>query len=317
LPYHPQLNPAPGEEKYSLSPCWQSIGRKLVDLPVGRLLKPYARKVAAVTEIPGKLTIRRNPRTSATANCEGISVVSANLWHDWPLFRRLPERLMAFARMVEQERIDILLLQEVASKSDLHAGEWLADRLGMAYVYGRANGHTSIGFEEGLALLSRFPLEDPHIERLGNSWNPFIHRAALGARVDTPCGEISAFSVHLSLTPRENAHQQEKLRQLIDRWSNGHPVVVGGDFNASETTARIKQAKADWLDTYRHLHPKGDGTTHFIHWPWGGVAWKHRLDYIFLEDREPRWQVVESRHLLVPGEFHSDHRAVLTRLVTG
>ncbi len=41
---------------------------------------------------------------------------------------------------------------------------------------------------------------------------------------------------------------------------------------------------------------------------------RKRLDYIFLHAREPDWQVVETRHITTPGEPHSDHSAVLTRL---
>jgi exonuclease III len=43
--------------------------------------------------------------------------------------------------MVESEAADIVLLQEVARTTKLKVDEWLAERLGMGYVYARANGH--------------------------------------------------------------------------------------------------------------------------------------------------------------------------------
>jgi endonuclease/exonuclease/phosphatase family metal-dependent hydrolase len=68
------------------------------------------------------------------------------------------------------------------------------------------------------------------------------------------------------------------------------------------------------LDTFRHLHPKADGTTHELRWPWGGLLRRHRLDYIFLRPGARGWRVLETCHLDAANGPHSDHRAVLTRL---
>jgi endonuclease/exonuclease/phosphatase (EEP) superfamily protein YafD len=69
----------------------------------------------------------------------------------------------------------------------------------------------------------------------------------------------------------------------------------------------------NWLDTFRHLHPHDHGATHLWHWPWGGVARRLRLDYIFLRSGNLGWEVCETRHLEPPGNAGSDHRAVLSR----
>jgi endonuclease/exonuclease/phosphatase family metal-dependent hydrolase len=71
------------------------------------------------------------------------------------------------------------------------------------------------------------------------------------------------------------------------------------------------------VDTFRHLHPDADGTTHELNWPWGGRLRRHRLDYIFLSSQGQAWRAIEARHLVTPTEPHSDHRAVLARLVSG
>jgi endonuclease/exonuclease/phosphatase family metal-dependent hydrolase len=97
----------------------------------------------------------------------------------------------------------------------------------------------------------------------------------------------------------------------------GQPAVIGGDYNAPEQRAEIRSAQRAWLDTFRHLHPDADGTTHEIFWPWGRLLRRHRLDYIFFQAgaAPPReWRVLETRHLDAPGGPHSDHRAVLTQL---
>ena len=83
----------------------------------------------------------------------------------------------------------------------------------MAYVYSRANGHhKGIGFEEGLAVFSSFPLKTPRLRHLEPSFRPFVRRLVLGAEVETPRVELPVFSVHLSLLPSHNAAQVQLLQ---------------------------------------------------------------------------------------------------------
>lgn len=247
--------------------------------------------------------------------CGVMSVMSANLWHDWPRFKDLEKRLEAFAALAESERTDLLLLQEVARIPSFHADEWLAERLKMAYVYSRANGSQRLGFEEGLGVYSRFPLKRlPYIRQMGQAHNPFSRRLALGVEVDTPCGEIMAFSTHLGLARKQNAKQLRELHGWVGDVSAGRSAVIAGDFNAPEHTHQIRHVRSTWLDTFREIHTHGHAPTYEIRWPWGGVFISHRLDYIFLQPGKPSWQVVEVRHLDAPDGSHSDHRAVLARL---
>ncbi len=243
-----------------------------------------------------------------------LTVLSANLFHDWPRHRRLQERLEAVAQLIEENSVDVALLQEVARTRELRADQWLAERLGMAYVYSRANGHESaIGFEEGLAIFSRFPLESPSLAEL-RPGSPVTRRLGLGAWVKTMCGDLQVFSVHLGLLPHHNAAQLTHLRELITTSHQQHPVLIGGDFNAHEDTPQIMQAKQSWVDTFRHLHPEADGITHEIRWPWGKSGRKRRLDYLFLKPGNMTWSIQKACHLDAPGGPHSDHRAVLTQL---
>jgi len=286
----------------------------MLKLPGMYRLRPWARKITAVAEIPDQPSVKRQWEREQARAFRGISVMSANLWHDWPRFRKLPERMEAFAQLVEDQGADILLLQEVARKPDLHVDEWLAERLEMGYVYSRANGHKHIGFEEGIAIFSRFPLASPSLVQLGVQGNPFVRRMALGARVDTPCGDLIAYSVHLGLRSRDNTRQVAHLRHWVSQAGPARPALVGGDFNSHETSRQIRGASSAWLDTYRDVNPDGEAHTHTLRWPWGGVIRRHRLDYIFLVSEQAEWQVLDTRHLSTPGLAHSDHHAVLTRL---
>jgi endonuclease/exonuclease/phosphatase family metal-dependent hydrolase len=242
-------------------------------------------------------------------------VLSANLCHDWPRQRRWQPRLEALAQLAEAEGADVLLLQEVSRTSSFHADAWLARRLRMAGLYARANGHAqAIGFEEGVAVFSRFPLQAPRLRQFLSRANPFVRRVALGATVSTPCGPLLAVSVHLSLAPRSNARQLAALPGWVAEQAGAGLAVVGGDFNAPEKRPGIGRARRAWLDTFRHLHPHADGATHELRWPWGGILRRQRLDYIFLHAGLRPWAVLEARHLETPGGPHSDHRAVLARL---
>jgi endonuclease/exonuclease/phosphatase family metal-dependent hydrolase len=268
-----------------------------------------------VVEPAGRASSARKSIRASYRRDEAVTMLSANLWHDWPRHRRLLQRLEAFARLVESEEVDVLLLQEVARTPDVRTDQWLAERLQMAYVYSRANGHhRGIGFEEGLAVFSRFPLKAPRIQQLEPSFKPFVHRLVLGAEVETPQGDLPVFSVHLSLLPSHNAAQVQLLQDWVTSIAGDRSALIGGDFNAHEHAAQITDMRQTWLDVYRHIHPKTEGATHELRVFSKGRARRRRLDYIFLFPGDRRWEVLEARHLDAPDGPHSDHRAVLARL---
>jgi endonuclease/exonuclease/phosphatase family metal-dependent hydrolase len=289
--------------------------RRVLRLPIFRLLSPVIDQTLSVVEPNGSETSGdRSIRTSHRRD-DAITVLSANLWHDWPRHRRLLQRLKAFARLVETEKVDILLLQEVARTPDVRTDQWLAERLNMAYVYSRANGHhRGIGFEEGLAVFSRFPLKAPRLRHLEPSFKPFVHRLVLGAEVETPQAKLPVFSVHLSLLPSHNAAQVQLLQDWVTSVTGNRSALIGGDFNVNEHAAQIAHMRQTWLDVYRHIHPKTDGTTHELRLFSRGRARRRRLDYIFFFPGGHRWKVLGARHLDGPDGPHSDHRAVLARI---
>jgi len=273
------------------------------------------RKAYLVTEPLSRLSIRGKPIRPSCRGGDILTVLSANLWHDWPRFRRLSQRLEAFVRLVEVEKVDILLLQEVARTPDMCVDQWLAERLRMAYVYSRANGHhKGIGFEEGLAVFSHYPLDAPRLKQLKPNFEPFARRLVLGADVKTPRGSLPVFSVHLSLLPHHNATQVQCLQSWVASIAGERPALIGGDFNAREHSSQITRIRRTWLDVFRYLHPHADGTTHELRLPWRSQASRRRLDYIFLYPGDCQWKVLEACHLDAPGGPHSDHRAVLTKL---
>lgn len=303
-------------------PFWSRILDLLPDAiarrPVAGNPQTLAGRLRAVTRPGGPLFLQPQPDQLRPLEKESraLTVVSANLWHDWPQHRRQEERLEQFARLVESENVDVALLQEVSRRPDLHADEWLAERLGMAYAYARANGHRgAIGFEEGLAIFSRFPLRDAALRHLSGGRASFTRRLALTASLDTPFGALDVFSVHLGLLPWHNADQVDRLLAWVGgRTSDRRPAIVGGDFNAHEDAPQLLRARNRWLDLFRHHHPEKDGTTYQWTSPLGTPHLRRRLDYLFMVQNGHDWRVLDVRHLDAAAADHSDHRAVLAHL---
>ena len=299
----------------SISSLLRSAGRSLLRSPVFRCLHPIAQKIRNVSQSAGQLSIRFSPEHEIESRpVDDLTIMSANLCHGWPNQDNLLSRLESFAQLVDKHQASIILLQEVSRTPQFKVDEWLSERLGMAYVYSRANGHKSIGFEEGVAVFSRYPLKAPHLKEFSNSLNPFVRRVALGAFIDTPYGSFPFFSVHLGITPHENAAQVINLREWVCEITGALPAFIGGDFNSHETTPQIRYAQGKWVDTFRYVHPEIDGSTHELRWPWGGLLRLSRLDYIFLKGGDKSWRVLDAQHLDSPERPHSDHRAVITRL---
>lgn len=294
-------------------------GNKSLNSSILQKIKPFAQRILSVVEPSGRILLLDNPgNQEIKKQNEHITILTANLWHDWPRRRRLRERLECFVELIKSEEVDIVLLQELARTPEFAADEWLSNQLGMAYVYSRANGHAhGIGFEEGLAVFSRFPLRKPRLAQLSDQRNPFIRRIALGTSIETTWGEFIAFSVHLGLNGRQNENQFSRLISWVEKQSGNIPAVIGGDFNAQEHTRQVRNAQESWQDTYRNIHPGTDGYTHEIRWPWGGILKQSRLDYLFLKKGNHTWNVFEARQLDIEYCQVSDHKPVLIKARIG
>lgn len=274
----------------------------------------WARRALAVMQPSTHIRSRQSPSAIFQIPSNYLTVLSANLWHDWPFRRKLPERLEAFARLVEAEKADVVLLQEVIRTPDFSADEWLADRLGMAYAYSRVNGDEgSIGFEEGLAIFSRHPILDPETRHLGLK-SGVTRRLALASEVKSPLGKLLAVSVHLGFLRNRNRSQLADLFGWVKNMAGGRTTLIGGDFNSHETSKQITKAQRSWIDTFRSIHPNADGTTFELRWPWGKSIFRRRFDYIFLQQGFSNWHVLEARHIGTGENHHSDHSTVVARI---
>ncbi|MFN2167981.1 MAG: endonuclease/exonuclease/phosphatase family protein, partial [Anaerolineae bacterium] len=217
-----------------------------------------------------------------------------------------------------------VLLQEVPWHGG-NAARWLAEQAGLNHLYLRANGNRwAILFEEGEAILSRYPLRDPAWIELAPRAGFFEHRVVLGATAVTPWGDLRAFSTHLTHGDAEtNRNQAASLKAFVDG-DGDVPALVAGDFNAVEGSPQIQTLR--WVDTYRLAHPGEDGFTCCVDDLTAGPdeLLDKRIDYLFLIHGAGGAKVVSSQPILDQPTAvgsgwlrASDHAGLLTELSLG
>src|SRR5689334_19467866 len=123
-----------------------------------------------------------------------IRVITLNMWGEQP---PLDARMNGIISGLRALQPDVVALQEVRHVPGTvpNQAATIAGALGMQHHYEPATPWG--GGEEGLALLSRFPIADRHARELPHA-TPDERRLCLGITVDTPVGPFSAFTTHLN-----------------------------------------------------------------------------------------------------------------------
>ena len=190
------------------------------------------------------------PRTaggvdSATAapTADRLRILQLNAWHGYPdpggrlVVRESPsDRLIRAGRLateVSRLQPDIVVLQEAwCTIGEGCLADRLSRELGFHAVYARANGSLRwLGFEEGSAILSRFPIDDPKVWRLAPDRDAFERRIALTARIDHPELTFDLVGVHLANGDADLAGAQAVtlVERIVARPER--PVLIAGDLN--------------------------------------------------------------------------------------
>lgn len=224
-----------------------------------------------------------------------LSVANLNLLHDIPDFTDQEERLLIVADWLNSNRPDILLTQEASRHWKTPNGKlfdamkFLAEHTGYRYVYRRANPIAKTTariskFEEGLGLLSRYPISDVEFVQLWPSLYFHGRRFLLKADIETPHGSVRVATTHLINKTHVLDEDRIRLEQTkfaarkIKEWSKDRPMIFSGDLNAKEsdpTIVYLAQEKG-WTDTFRDLNPNEPGLTERE-----DGEYKARIDYIF------------------------------------
>jgi endonuclease/exonuclease/phosphatase family metal-dependent hydrolase len=208
--------------------------------------------------------------------------------------------------------VDILALQEAdkrtARAGGHHVAKELAEQLGMSWLHvpaGIPRGQQPkprqwwLDFEEqiglqdtgdtGVALLSRFPLQD--VARIDLPWNecPWRPRLAVAATALANGRKFRIFNAHVDPHAAVGG-QLEQLEMLLSR--QGHsdeptlmPTLILGDFN---TLSKRKCAETrQFLESRGYTTPFRTGTP-----TWRGAGLRLHADWIFARDiKVERWGV--------------------------
>ena len=170
-----------------------------------------------------------------------LRIVTFNVEHG----ERIERAIAGLGRHAFLKAADVLMLQEM----DGPGVERIAKDLGLNYVYFPGSHDPKSGHDMGNAVLSPWPLEEPHKILLPHP-SRFIHRAraVVCARVMIEDRPVRACSVHLGspIGVGPGARREQAEAVLKDLAASPDPVVVAGDFNTHGLGERFMKEGYVW-----------------------------------------------------------------------
>ncbi len=173
---------------------------------------------------------QRLPSQQAGTKC-AVSALSLNLHGT----RAVDAILTALREAGDLDRADVMLFQEVVHPKDgPGAVDRVARALGMEVAFAPGFKLRS-GEQEGLAVLSRYPIFETRVIALQHNdllWKS-RRRVALAVTLQTPAGQVRVYNLHLDTRVNLKA-RLEQLRPIAEEAAAYHgPVLVGGDLNTN------------------------------------------------------------------------------------
>ena len=245
----------------------------------------------------------------------------------------LEARLALIAAQLRALEPDVVALQESPVsrwRGDIAAR--LAGTLGLAHVHARATERVfgwlplgrlvmgGLGFVEGPAILSRFPILASAIHGLPQCVHRLDPRVALRADLATPAGLLRVYSTH---TSRDDC-QTRRLAEVALAERGPLPALVMGDLNTGESASALQELREHgFLDLYREANPTALGATTRQEVLAAVSTVRRRIDYVLLlPGSRVQARVLSSRVVLdTPGQradggplWPSDHYGVLAEI---
>lgn len=252
-------------------------------------------------------------------------MVTLNMWGEQ---EPLAPRMQGIVAGLKALAPDVVALQEVREIAGLlpNQAQTIAAALGMEVHWAPATPWG--GGDEGLALLSRFPIRDRHARALPHATDE-ERRIVLGITVDTPAGAFSAFTTHLNYRLHHGGIREDQIvagEALVAEVASELPKVYMGDFNATPDSDEIRYLRGlhsiggkrvFYQDAFERRRPHEPGYTwaranpftERLRW----LALDRRIDYIFVSAmrRDGRGVIHDCRIVLdhpdTEGHFPSDH----------
>ena len=268
-----------------------------------------------------------------------LRVVTFNLLHGGPwsgLTGRddhLEARLALIAAQLRALEPDVVALQESpVSRWRGDVAARLSEALGLAHVHARATERVFglrflgrlivgvLGFVEGPAILSRYPIVASAIHELPRCEHRLDPRVALRADLVTPAGLLRVYSTH---TSRDDC-QTRRVAEVALAERGPLPALVMGDLNTGESAAVLQELREQgFLDLFREANPTALGATVRQDVLAAVSTVRRRVDYLLLlPGSRVQARVLSSRVVLdTPGRradgsplWPSDHYGVLAEI---
>ena len=210
------------------------------------------------------------------------------------------EKFTTIAKTIDELKIDIVCLQEVAEYWNDGHGDWesnsakiINDRLSEPFYIHHDWSH--LGFDqyrEGVALLSRFPLSNHDSGYVSDSHDVYDinSRKVVTARIYVPyIGFINVFSAHLSWLEGGFQEQFQRLSEWAQNCKDDDikATLLCGDFNitAGSNGYELVVNSDEYEDQYLAVNKQGVFDKIFKvndeHWQ-SLLADDYRIDYIFM-----------------------------------
>lgn len=249
------------------------------------------------------------------------------------------ERLALVARELGNLKPDVIAMQEVRQVAGRipNQAETLAGPLGFSHVFAPST-HWG-GGDEGLAIISRFPITAHEVRRLPHSTET-EGRIVLSAAVDGDSGPFWVHTTHMSFRENEGRMREDQVLMLdetVVAHKNDNPQILMGDFNTVPLADEIRWLgglttlggrRVHYQDAWDVVNTGAPGYTwaraNFYTDRMGWLRADRRLDYIFVTTprRDGRGSVHTARVVLdqpmtlASGEplFASDHFGVMAEI---
>jgi endonuclease/exonuclease/phosphatase family metal-dependent hydrolase len=270
----------------------------------------------------------------------GLRVVTFNLLHGGPSSgwrgtgEHLEERLAMVTHELQALAPDVVGLQEASvTRGRGNVAARLGTALGLYWAHASATRRLSgfgwldrlivwaMNFEEGPAVLSRFPIIETEVVELPRCQRFYDPRVLLRATVQTSRGPLDVFSTHTG----HDACQVRRVAEVVGARRGALPAVVMGDFNAADTAEWMVELGREhgFIDAFRRGQPAARGATV---WQQPGAAAPtvtRRVDYIFVVPKGTAAPLVRDSRVVLDTPAHSpdgstlwpsDHYGVLAEL---
>ncbi|MES1258353.1 MAG: endonuclease/exonuclease/phosphatase family protein [Acidobacteriota bacterium] len=148
---------------------------------------------------------------------------------------RDPDRIVQAIRSAPRlYEADLFMFQEVAHGEEKPSvAEEAAHSLGYSTAFAPAGEGI---YDQGLALVSRYPLTDVRVTALRECNLRFRSRKrfALSATVQTPSGDLRVWNIHLDTRINSRERLTQLQPALDDAATHDGPRLIGGDFNTND-----------------------------------------------------------------------------------